>query len=94
MTSPVTTPDYTSAPVQAPLSIISVVAFVLSLFGGSLISIILGAVGLSQVKKTGARGRGFAIAAIVIGSLSLISFIAIFAIAIASSAATASLESY
>ncbi len=54
------------------MNVISVVGFILSLVGFNVIAIILGAVGLSQIKKTGERGRGFAIAAIWIGIISIV----------------------
>ncbi len=61
----------------APWNVLSIVGFVLSLVGFNLIAIILGAIGLSQVKKTGERGRGFALAAIWIGAISIVLFIVI-----------------
>ena len=57
---------------DAPLNVVSIVGFVLSLFGLSLIAVILGHIGLSQTKRRGERGRGFAIAALIIGYLSLL----------------------
>jgi len=45
---------------------------VIVFFGFSLVSIILGFIGLSQVKKTGERGRGLALWAIVLGFVSII----------------------
>jgi hypothetical protein len=65
----------TSPAAQAPTNVLSVVAFVLSLLGFNVIAIILGAIGLSQVKKTGERGRGFALAAIWIGVISIVLFV-------------------
>lgn len=72
--------DPNAAPVPAQQSaapaekwnILSIVGFILSFFGFSLISIILGFIGLSQIKKTGERGRGLAIAAIIIGFASIV----------------------
>ena len=60
---------------QAPMNVLSVVGFVLSLVGFNVIAIILAAIGLSQIKKKGERGKGFAIAAIIIGAISIIIFI-------------------
>lgn len=57
---------------QAPTNVLAVVGFVLSLLGFNIIAIILGAVALSQIKRTGERGRGFAIAAIIIGAAAFI----------------------
>lgn len=58
-------------------NVLSIVAFVLSIVGFNVIAIILGFIGLSQVKKTGERGRGLAIAAIIIGFVSIAIFIII-----------------
>ena len=61
------------APVPAPSApaekwnVLSIVGFVLSIIGFNIVAIVLGFIGLSQVKKTGERGRGLAIAAIIIG---------------------------
>jgi hypothetical protein len=68
---------------QAPMNVLSVVGFVLSLVGFNVIAIILGAIGLSQIKKNGDRGRGFALAAIWIGAISIVLFIIIMIVAIA-----------
>lgn len=77
-----TTPAPTPAPAQQPAStekwnVLSIVAFVLSLVGFNVIAIVLGFIGLNQVKKTGERGRGLAIAAIIIGFVSIALFIII-----------------
>lgn len=90
MTTPApTTPNY-SAPAQAPLSVLSVVAFVLSIIGFNVVAIILGFIGLSQVKKNGQRGRGFAIAAIIIGFLSIAVIVAVVVFSIAVGGVTGS----
>ena len=67
------------APTPAPASgtpekwnVLAIVGFVIVFFGFSLVSIILGFIGLSQVKKTGERGRGLALWAIVLGFVSII----------------------
>lgn len=90
-----TTP--TAAPVAAaataaavavnPGKTLGIVSFVLSLLGGSLLAIILGAVALSQSKKAGQK-NGFALAAIVISIVETILIITIIAV---SAAATATL---
>ena len=68
---------------QRPYNILAIIGFVVSLLGFNIVAIILGAVGLSQIKKSGERGRGFALAAIWIGAISLvlgiIAIIALFA---------------
>ena len=79
------------APVPAPSApaekwnVLSIVGFVLSIVGFNIVAIVLGFIGLSQVKKTGERGRGLALAAVIIGFasivLGIILFIAFFAFA-------------
>ena len=73
--APAPAPPAAAAPAPATgekWNVLSIVAFVIVFFGFSLISIILGFIGLSQIKKTGERGRGLAIWAIVLGFLSII----------------------
>ncbi|TQL52801.1 DUF4190 domain-containing protein [Subtercola boreus] len=68
-----TTPASYSAP-GAPArktNVISIVALVVSIVGFTVIGIVLGFIGLNQVKKTGEAGRGLAIAAIIIGFVEL-----------------------
>lgn len=72
-----TAPEPSPAPAQQPAptekwNVLSIVAFVLSLVGFNIIAIVLGFVGLSQVKKTGERGRGLALAAVIIGFASIV----------------------
>lgn len=76
MTTPTATPTPTAVDPQST-NVLSIVAFVLSLIGFNVIAIVLGFVGLSQVKKTGQRGRGFAIAAVIIGFASIVLFVLI-----------------
>lgn len=57
---------------KSPMNVMAVVGFVLSILGFNVIAIILGAVALSQIRKRDERGRGFALAAIWIGVISLI----------------------
>ncbi|ANJ28404.1 DUF4190 domain-containing protein [Agromyces aureus] len=62
------------APVAASekWNVLSIVGFVLSIIGFNVVAIVLGFIGLNQVKKTGERGRGLAIAAIIIGFVSIV----------------------
>ncbi|MFF2372286.1 DUF4190 domain-containing protein [Agromyces sp. NPDC058110] len=53
-------------------NVLSIVGFVLSLIGFNVVAIVLGFIGLSQVKKTGERGRGLALAAVIIGFASIV----------------------
>lgn len=61
-----------SAPAGDKWNVLSIVGFVLSLLGFNIVAIVLGFIGLSQVKKTGERGRGLALAAIIIGFVSIV----------------------
>ena len=83
--APEPTPASTPAPAPAPAAaaapapatgekwnVLSIIAYVIVFFGFSLISIILGFIGLSQIKKTGERGRALAIWAIVLGLISIV----------------------
>jgi hypothetical protein len=49
---------------------------------GGLISLVFGFVALSQIKRTGERGRGLAIAGIIIGFVWVLAIVAFFAIGI------------
>ena len=74
---PAPAPQPASTPAPAPgtsekWNVLSIVAFVIVFFGFSLISIILGFIGLNQIKKTGERGRALAIWAIGLGFVSII----------------------
>ncbi len=80
---------------QRPFNVLSIVAFVLSIVGVSLIGVILGHISLSQLKRTGERGRGFAIAALVLGYVGIalgiiiaIAWIAFFGAAVSSGTIT------
>lgn len=76
MTTPTAIPTPNAVDPQST-NVLSIVAFVLSLIGFNVIAIVLGFIGLSQVKKTGQRGRGFAIAAVIIGFASIVLFVLI-----------------
>lgn len=58
------------APAQQGTNTLAIVGFVLSFFV-NLAGVICGHIALSQIKKTGEKGRGFAIAALIIGYLSI-----------------------
>ncbi len=64
------------APAQSTPSekwnVLSIVGFVLSVIGINVVAIVLGFVGLNQVKKTGERGRGLALAAVIVGFVWLV----------------------
>jgi hypothetical protein len=69
--APSPVPAEQSAPTEK-WNVLSIVAFVIVFFGFSIVSIILGFIGLNQIKKTGERGRGLALAAIIIGFVSIV----------------------
>ena len=72
---PAPQPASSPAPAAAPAekwNVLSIIGFVIVFFGFSLISIILGFIGLNQIKKTGERGRGLALWAIILGFLSIV----------------------
>lgn len=74
---------------ERPYNMLAIIGFVISLLGFNVVAVILGAIGLSQIKKSGERGRGFALAAIWIGIISfvlgIIAIIAFVALAAAAS---------
>lgn len=76
MTEPTPAPVPAAQPAPAApaekWNVLSIVAFVLSIVGFNIVAIILGFIGLSQVKKTGERGRGLALAAVIIGFASIV----------------------
>lgn len=89
---PAAPPQYQSAPAQAPLNVLSLVSFIGSFFI-SLVGIICGHIALSQIKKTGERGRGFAIAGLIIGYAAIVLTIIFIIIAIVAAASmTSTLE--
>jgi uncharacterized membrane protein len=66
-------PQYASGSVDTrPWNTLSIVAFALSVVGISIVAIVLGHISLSQVKNRNERGRGFAIAALIIGYVTLV----------------------
>ena len=78
-----TTQSFGAQPVQAQpqaqaqaknnrMAVASLVLSLLWLFGlGSLLAVVFGHIALSQIKRTGEMGRGFAIAGLVLGYLAL-----------------------
>jgi hypothetical protein len=55
-----------------PWNVLSIVGFALSVVGISIVAVVLGHIGLSQIKHRNERGRGFAIAALIIGYVTLV----------------------
>jgi len=85
------TPDVARPAAGAPArstNVLGVVGFVLAIVGFNVIAIILGAVALSQIKRTGEKGRAFALAAIWIAIIEIVLFVVILIIAFAIAAAS------
>ncbi len=84
-------PYQPAAPASDRYNVLAIVGFILAFvvnIGGLVVSIIA----LSQIKKTGERGHGLALAGVIISALSIvisiISFIALFATAASMSSTT------
>lgn len=58
-------------PASDRTNVLAIIGFIASFFV-SVVGIVLGFIALSQIKRTGEKGRGLAIAAIVIGFLAFI----------------------
>ena len=54
-----------------PSNTMALVGFVMSFFN-CIVGLILSIIGMSQIKKTGEPGKGFALAGIIISSVSLV----------------------
>lgn len=59
---------------QAPLNQLAVVAFVLAFVAG-IVGVIIGAIALREIARTGQRGRKLALSAVLIGSVLAIAFV-------------------
>ena len=78
MSQPVpSAPQYAAAgPAEPRYNVLAIVSLVTAFFV-SLAAIITGHIALSQIKKTGERGRGLAIAGLILGYLGLLAGIII-----------------
>lgn len=63
-----------------PTNGLAIAAFVLSIIGGILLSVIFGLIALRQIKRTGQRGRGLAIAALAISGVWVVLVIVVVAV--------------
>jgi len=87
---PVPAQPQPAAPAAAPSekwNVLAIVGFIIVFFGFSVISIILGFIALSQIKKTGERGHGLALWAIILGFASIVIGIIVWIAVIATIAA-------
>ena len=73
---------------RVPYNGLAIASFVMSFvwfYGvGSVVAIIMGAFSLAQIRRTGEKGRGLAIAGIVIGGLGIVGIVAFIIILIVS----------
>ncbi|WP_166982768.1 DUF4190 domain-containing protein [Paramicrobacterium fandaimingii] len=84
---------YQGAPApQDKWNVLSIVSFVGSLIGFSIIAAVLGFVSLSQIKKTGEKGRGLALAAVIIGLIAVVIQIIVIIVAITAIGAASTIE--
>lgn len=79
--APAYSPYQAPAPAGGTTNVLAIVAFVGSFFV-SLVGIICGHIALSQVKRTGEKGRGFALAGLIIGYVSLAATVLIIAVSV------------
>jgi hypothetical protein len=56
-----------SAPATSKTNAMAIVSLVTSILGLSLIGVITGHIGMSQIKKNGEQGNGLAVAGLIIG---------------------------
>ncbi len=59
----------------SPTNILAVLALVFGLLGTSIVPIVLGHIALSQIEVTAERGRGMAIAGLILGYAGLVSLV-------------------
>jgi len=71
MTAASPAPASSPAPVENPGKTLGIVGLVLSILGFNVIALIISILGLSKSKKAG-QGNGFALAGIIISSLSIV----------------------
>ncbi|WPO87304.1 DUF4190 domain-containing protein [Herbiconiux sp. KACC 21604] len=92
MTQP--NPGYTPAATGPKTNVLAIVSLVISILGFNVIAIILGAIALNQIKKTGESGRGLAIAGIIIGAISIVIWIIAIIAIVAAGAASTTITTY
>lgn len=66
-----------SAPVMPGWNVLAIIGSIVSVLGMPVVGIVLAAVGLGQIRRTGERGRGLAIAGIIVGSVVVLAYIAL-----------------
>jgi peptidyl-prolyl cis-trans isomerase B (cyclophilin B) len=81
-------------PAAQKTNVLAIVSLVISILGFNVIAIILGAIALNQIKKTGENGRGLALAGIIIGAISLVLGIILIIVAVGIAASNPSITTY
>ncbi|MBF4461638.1 MULTISPECIES: DUF4190 domain-containing protein [unclassified Rathayibacter] len=61
-------------PATERYNILAIIGFIASFFV-SIVGIVLGFIALSQIKRTGEKGRGLALAAVIIGFAAIVVYI-------------------
>ncbi|AZZ56024.1 DUF4190 domain-containing protein [Rathayibacter iranicus] len=74
-------------PTTERYNVLAIVGFITSFFI-SVVGVVLGFIALSQIKRTGEKGRGLALAAVIIGFVTVIIY-AVIIVAVLAIAATA-----
>lgn len=69
-----------------PTNAFAVVSLVLGLLGGNLLAVIFGHLGRRQIRETGERGDGLALAGLILGYLGIFFWAILFIVALANSA--------
>jgi hypothetical protein len=62
---------YQPVPPQQSYNVLAIVGFVLSFFT-TIIGLIISIIAFNQIKKTGEKGRGFALAGIIISAVAIV----------------------
>ena len=81
---PATQPYSTAAPEDAKTNTLAVVSLITSILPLYLVGIITGHIALSQIKRTGAKGRGLALAGVILG---YVGFVMVFVVGVVSAVA-------
>ena len=64
-----------SAPTSSKTNAMAIVSLVTSILGISLVGVITGHIGMSQIKKTGEQGNGLAVAGLIIGYIGTVAWV-------------------
>ncbi|MCH5642980.1 DUF4190 domain-containing protein [Gordonia sp. ABSL49_1] len=70
-------PIYSAEPVAPATNSLSIAAFVVSLLGFGIVGVVLGHVAMSQIRRSRESGHGLALAALIIGYLSIAVYVVV-----------------